>query len=389
MLKICDEDLEKLNESVSIIASKSNKNDYIDENTISNILSKSKRLSKLLDSILSKCLENKMISLNDYEAIDNLNTSDLVKSFIRMYISMYGYEIVMLDEKKESSSVYNDSDDDSYVDSLKQYFKDMERMPLLTVEQEKELFKEYSETHSVEIRNKIINGNLRLVVSVAKHYECPNLKLLDLIQEGNLGLMTAIERFDPNKGYKFSTYAVWWIRQAVSRSISEKSRMIRIPVHASEKLYKISRARGAYFQANEGSSPSYEELSDMTGLAVDDIKKYEKYVDDVSSLDTPVKQDDSHDQTTLGDFVVGDKFTDEEVEKVLLREAVKDLLSCLNEKERRVIEGRFGLGNCRQMTLEEIGKEFNVSRERIRQIETRALKKLKSPLRIKKIRDFC
>ena len=270
-------------------------------------------------------------------------------------------------------------------DPVKQYLREIGGYPLLSVDEEIEIAERIEKGDPIA-RKKLTESNLRLVVSIAKRYVGRGLSFLDLIQEGNLGLIKAVEKFDHRKGYKFSTYATWWIRQAITRAIADQSRTIRIPVHMSEvinKTYRISRQ----LTQQLGREPSESELAEAMDMPIDRVREILKISADPISLDTPIgEEDDSH----LGDFIK-DEMTrgpEEETAYRLLKEQIASLLDTLTEREKRVIELRFGLIDGKTHTLEEVGKEFEVTRERIRQIEAKAIRKLKHPSRAKLLKDY-
>lgn len=270
-------------------------------------------------------------------------------------------------------------------DPIREYLKEIGSIPLLTQEQEQDLAKRKSEGDA-EAGKKLVEANLRLVVSIAKRYTGRGMSFLDLVQEGNIGLMKAVEKFDYTKGYRLSTYATWWVKQSVTRALADQSRTIRLPVHMVEAVNRIRKAQRA-LAVKLGREPSNEEIGKEVGMSEKRVTELMQSSGDTVSLETPVGDEDG---SNLGDFVADDSnaSTEEKAESVFLREEIEQMLQGLNPREREVIILRFGLENGHPLTLEEVGKRFKVTRERIRQIETAALRKLRNPSRSKKIRDF-
>ena len=270
-------------------------------------------------------------------------------------------------------------------DPVKAYLKEIGRVPLLTAEQETELARA-AQAGDEDARRKLSEANLRLVVSVAKRYVGRGLPFLDLIQEGNLGLMKAAEKFEPERGFKFSTYATWWIRQAITRAIADQGRTIRIPVHLVESINRVKKAAGELLRKN-GREPTAEEIAVQLEMEPDRIRELLQLAQDPISLETPVgEEEDAH----LEDFIQDEEagVPVDEAGRQLLRRELLNVLKSLTPREERVITLRFGLEDGRARTLEELGKEFNVTRERVRQIEAKALRKLRHPSRAKRLRDY-
>lgn len=270
-------------------------------------------------------------------------------------------------------------------DPVKMYLKDIGKVPLLSAEEEIELAKRM-EAGDEMAKKKLAESNLRLVVSIAKRYVGRGMLFLDLIQEGNLGLLKAVEKFDYRKGYKFSTYATWWIRQAITRAIADQARTIRIPVHMVETINKVTRVSRDLLQ-KLGREPLPEEVGEVMGLPKERVQEIMKIAQEPVSLETPIgEEEDSH----LGDFIQDESIPTpvEATNQTLLHEQIDEVVSTLTEREQRVIKLRFGWDDGRPRTLEEVGKEFNVTRERIRQIEAKALRKLRHPNRSRKLKDF-
>ena len=273
----------------------------------------------------------------------------------------------------------------SIEDPVRMYLKEIGKVPLLSAEEEIELAKRM-ENGDQEAKKRLAEANLRLVVSIAKRYVGRGMLFLDLIQEGNLGLIKAVEKFDYRKGYKFSTYATWWIRQAITRAIADQARTIRIPVHMVETINKLIRVSRQLLQ-ELGREPTPEEISEEMGMPVDRVREILKISQEPVSLEAPIgEEEDSH----LGDFIQDDNVPvpAEAASFTLLREQLVEVLGTLTEREQKVLRLRFGLDDGRARTLEEVGKEFNVTRERIRQIEAKALRKLRHPSRSRKLKDY-
>ena len=286
---------------------------------------------------------------------------------------------------EEELANYDDLGEARLDDPVRMYLKEIGKIKLLTPEEELALAKRMSEG-DVEARKRMSEANLRLVVSIAKRYVGRGMQLLDLIQEGNLGLMKAVEKFDYTKGYKFSTYATWWIRQAITRAIADQARTIRIPVHMVETINRVLRTSHSMVQTL-GREPTTQEIADELHLDVQKVEEILKIAQEPVSLETPVgEEEDSH----LSDFIQDDEASQpsEEASYTLLREQLEEVLKTLTPREEEVLRMRFGLRDGKPHTLEEVGKEFDVTRERIRQIESKALRKLRHPSRSKKLRDF-
>ena len=270
-------------------------------------------------------------------------------------------------------------------DPVRMYLKEIGRIKLLTPEEEQEIAKKMAEGDE-DARKRMSEANLRLVVSIAKRYVGRGMQLLDLIQEGNLGLMKAVEKFDYTKGYKFSTYATWWIRQSITRAIADQARTIRIPVHMVETINRVLRTSHSMVQ-KLGREPTTKEIADELHIEESKVEEVLKIAQEPVSLETPIgEEEDSH----LGDFIQDDEASQpsEEASYTLLREQLEEVLSTLTPREEQVLRMRFGLTAGKPHPLEEVGKEFDVTRERIRQIESKALRKLRHPSRSKKLRDF-
>jgi len=270
-------------------------------------------------------------------------------------------------------------------DPVRQYLREIGRVPLLGAEDEVELAKRY-ENNEKRAKDKLTESNLRLVVSIAKKYIGRGLSLLDLIQEGNQGLIRAVEKYDWRKGFKFSTYATWWIRQAITRAIADQARTIRIPVHMVETINKLYRTSRRLMQ-ELGREPTAEEIGEQLDIDADRVREIFKIAQEVTSLEAPVGEDQ---ESFLGDFIPDETQPSpvDQTSKQLLKDHLDEVLATLSDREAKVLKLRFGLEGTKQMTLEEVGKVFGVTRERIRQIEAKALRKLKHPSRRKKLQDY-
>lgn len=402
MMKAKIEDLKKLEIAIMFACKEEGITKNITEKGIQKILEKSEELNKLLDKIVSMTTRDNAMSIEDYDSIDKLHTSTLVKEFIKTYIENSDIAVLADDVEIEDmdtiiSEVYGDEkssldneDELEYYDPIKMYLKEIGKIELLTDKEEIEYFKRLKNAKTKEekdkIRNEIANANLRLVVSIAKRYVGRGLLFSDLISEGNMGLIKGIEKFDLNRGYKLSTYATWWIRQGITRAIADQGRTIRVPVHMIEIINKVTRGRQRYIQEFDGVEPTPEELADYLDIPLIDVENALKYEQDASSLDKPIGEEEHGEQSTIGDFVADENMrTDLEGEKGLRREKIDEVMQELTDRERKVLTLRFGLDDGRARTLEEVGSEFNVTRERIRQIEAKALKKMRHPMRKKKL----
>ena len=310
------------------------------------------------------------------QGVDVLNTSE--EDADDNYIDDDGEEVELIDDTDILEGV-------SLEDPVRMYLKEIGNIPLLTAEEEVFLAQRI-EKGDEQARKQLIEANLRLVVSIAKRYVGRGMLFLDLIQEGNLGLIKAVEKFDYRKGYKFSTYATWWIRQAITRAIADQARTIRIPVHMVETINKLVRVSRQLLQ-ELGREPSPEEIAEEMKIPVERVREILKISQEPVSLETPIgEEEDSH----LGDFIQDDNVPvpADAAAFTLLKEQLEEVLSTLTEREKKVLTLRFGLEDGRARTLEEVGKEFNVTRERIRQIEAKALRKLRHPSRSRKLKDY-
>ncbi len=353
-------------------------------------------------SVIRSLIENGKANgkLTTSEINDALEQLDFdVEKVDKLYDTLESLNIDIVDdidlsdlEGKDFDSEH-DEDDESLLsvdginidDPVKVYLKEIGRVPLLTPEEEVELAERMAKGDPAA-RKRLSEANLRLVVSIAKRYVGRGMQFLDLIQEGNLGLIKAVEKFDHTKGFKFSTYATWWIRQAITRAIADQARTIRIPVHMVETINKVKKVSSQLLHKN-GHDPSAEEIAEELDMPIDKVREIMRVAQEPVSLETPIgEEEDSH----LGDFIEDSDAPApaDAASHTLLKEQLEDVLSTLTPREKKVLELRFGLEDGRNRTLEEVGKEFNVTRERIRQIEAKALRKLHHPSRSKRLKDF-
>ena len=292
-------------------------------------------------------------------------------------------ETTLMENDEELEKLANQVNVD---DPVKMFLKDIGKVPLLKPDEEIEIAKRMGEGDEEEAKHKLSEANLRLVVSIAKRYVGRGMLFLDLIQEGNFGLMKAVEKFDYTKGYRFSTYATWWIKQSITRAIADQARTIRIPVHMYETINKLSRVT-KQLVSTLGREPSTDEIAKEMGITEEKVREIQKISQDTISLDTPVGEEED---SNLGTFLQDENATNpsDSATILMLKEQLLEVLNTLTPREQKVIMLRYGIDDGHPRTLEEVGKEFNVTRERIRQIEAKALKKLKHPSRSKKLKDF-
>ena len=335
--------------------------------------------------------------LSSKEILDVLGDELDPEQIEKIYDALESNEIEIIEDTEDLSlddlNINENSDDDaepapdgvSIDDPVKIYLKEIGRVPLLSPDEEVDLAIRISQG-DVAAKKRLSEANLRLVVSIAKRYLGRGMQFLDLIQEGNLGLIKAVEKFDHTKGFKFSTYATWWIRQAITRAIADQARTIRIPVHMVETINKVKKVSSQLLHQN-GHEPSADDIAAELDMPVDKVREIMRVAQEPVSLETPIgEEEDSH----LGDFIPDDDAPapQDAASHTLLKEQLSDVLSTLTSREEKVLRLRFGLEDGRSRTLEEVGREFNVTRERIRQIEAKALRKLRHPSRSKKLKDF-
>ena len=366
------------------------------------------KLKKLVELGKGKHNALDVTEINNFFTGDDLSTEQMEQ--IYSYLENHGIDVIpVIDDNllAEDPLLLDDDDDERFMkdsdeddidldaidllegigteDPVRMYLKEIGTVPLLSADEEMELAKRKAEGDE-QAKERLIEANLRLVVSIAKRYTGRGMSFLDLVQEGNLGLIKGVEKFDYTKGYKLSTYATWWIRQSVTRALADQARTIRVPVHMVETINKMSKMQRK-LTLELGYEPSVAELAEALDMSEDKVMEIMQIAREPASLETPIGEEDD---SNLGDFVADNNIVTPEgnVESVMLREHIDALLGDLKERERQVIVLRFGLEDGHPRTLEEVGKEFNVTRERIRQIEAKALRKLRNPVRSKRIRDF-
>ena len=343
------------------------------------------KLNEILKKIIDDHQAKGSITTNSLcDIMEKYETTPNQMDYVYKSIAEAGIQII--DEDERDNELYEQALSDIGLDDpVKMYLKDIGRVPLLSADDEIELARKMQEGDE-EAKKKLSEANLRLVVSIAKRYVGRGMLFLDLIQEGNLGLMKAVEKFDYQKGFKFSTYATWWIRQAITRAIADQARTIRIPVHMVETINKLTRVSRILLQ-KYGREPTPAEIAKEMNVSEERVREIQKIAQDPVSLETPIgEEEDSH----LGDFIEDDRAVtpSDSVSSTMLKETLLSVLNSLTPREEKVLRLRYGVDDGRPRTLEEVGKEFNVTRERIRQIEAKALRKLRHPSRSKHLKDF-
>jgi len=354
------------------------------KNTIDVLIEKGKASGKLTTKEITDALEEldfDVEQLNNFYDSCEANNIDIIEDMAEDTDLKIGLDSNMTDDLEMALSTEGIAIDDP----VKIYLKEIGRVPLLTTEEEIELAQRMV-TGDSYAKKRLSEANLRLVVSIAKKYVGRGMQFLDLIQEGNLGLIKAVDKFDYTKGFKFSTYATWWIRQAITRAIADQARTIRIPVHMVETIAKVKKVSSQLLHEN-GHDPSPDEIAEKLNMPVDKVREIMRVAQDPVSLETPIGEEED---SRLGDFIPDDDAPApaEAASRSVLKEQLNDILSTLTDREAKVLRLRFGLDDGKQRTLEEVGLQFDVTRERIRQIEAKALRKLRHPSRSKKVKDF-
>ncbi|MCR5553628.1 MAG: RNA polymerase sigma factor RpoD [bacterium] len=348
------------------------------------MINKKDKLEQEINKVIEHAKVKGTITIEEVsERFAKLNTEEIDE--ILQKISEAGIELVettLMENDEELEKLANQVSVD---DPVKMYLKDIGKVPLLSAEEEIEIAKKMAEGDE-DAKHQLSEANLRLVVSIAKRYVGRGMLFLDLIQEGNFGLMKAVEKFDYTKGYRFSTYATWWIKQSITRAIADQARTIRIPVHMYETINKLSKVVKQLVQ-KLGREPQTDEIAKEMGISEEKVREIQKISQDTVSLDSPVGEEED---SNLGTFLQDENATNpsDSATILMLKEQLLDVLNTLTPREQKVIMLRYGIDDGHPRTLEEVGREFNVTRERIRQIEAKALKKLKHPSRSKKLKDF-
>lgn len=354
-------------------------------NPIKKLIEKGKVSGKLTAHEIDAAIIEMDFDIEDLDKLYETIESQNIEIIDDLGSEMLGKLSTDIDTPKASESAVAEPRNATLDDPVKVYLKEIGKVPLLTPEEEIELAIRIADDDEVA-KSRLAEANLRLVVSIAKRYVGRGMQFLDLIQEGNLGLIKAVDKFDYTKGFKFSTYATWWIRQAITRAIADQARTIRIPVHMVETINKVKKTNSQLLHEN-GRDPTAEEIAEKLEMSVDKVRDILRVAQEPVSLETPIgEEEDSH----LGDFIPDDdtQAPVDAASMLLLKEQLTDVLKTLTPREGKVLSLRFGLEDGHPRTLEEVGKEFDVTRERIRQIEAKALRKLRHPSRSKKLRDF-
>ena len=356
------------------------------QKVIQGLIEKGKAAGKLSTADIDSAIVEIDLEIDEldklYETLEQ-NNIEIIDDLGDAALDSLNFDI---DQQQKNNTAQADASKNAAMDDpVKVYLKEIGRIPLLTPEEEIELAIRIADGDE-EAKKKLAESNLRLVVSIAKRYVGRGMQFLDLIQEGNLGLIKAVDKFDYTKGFKFSTYATWWIRQAITRAIADQARTIRIPVHMVETINKVKKTNSQLLHKN-GRDPTPEEIAAEIDMPVEKVREILRVAQEPVSLETPIgEEEDSH----LGDFIPDDDALApaDAASQLLLKEQLSEVLTTLTEREAKVLSLRFGLEDGHPRTLEEVGKEFNVTRERIRQIEAKALRKLRHPSRSKKLKDF-
>lgn len=387
---IDSKDLKKIDDISKTIMSEYNNKYYNIDIIINNLINQNIQLKKLLKKIFSNYENTKILEKEDIEYLNSLKINYVSKKILNMYIKKLNYTVIEENVDLESLDSILKESGNNIRDCLGLYLSDIGEIPLLSPEEEKKLFIEYKNNNSKIAYKKLCESNLRLVVSIAKHYVGRGLDFLDLIQQGNMGLMKAVEKFDIDKNCKLSTYAIWWIKQYILRGIADKGRIVRLPVHVTESINKLKYLKMKYIQ-NNGNQPTIEYLSSQTELPTEMIVKCLKNENDVLSLDSMIAYSNGDSKNTLIDFIDNsEESVEEKGEKLALKEIMLDFVNKLgNDLERTIIIYRFGLDGNIPHTVNELSQKLGLTCELIIRLENNALRKLRRSDEITKIKDFC
>ena len=389
-MQISKKDINRLEEATKqLIELHGNK--YIEDQIIEKVIIESKLLKETLDNIFFIYSKDKILTTDDINFIDLMNINELAKRLIKKYMEIFEYVVIDKNIKiEEIDEIIKEIETKEKMDSsLTLYLKEIGRIPLLTQEEEIELFIKYKKENDISAYKKLCEANLRLVVSIAKKYVRRGLVFQDLIQEGNIGLIKGIEKFDLSKNCRLSTYATWWIKQSISRYILNKEKIIRIPVHLLETMKKVQKIKNEFMIKNNGKKPNINDLINITGYSEKLIERCLKYNKDAVSLDEIINNNLNNEEKLIDFIPDNDKSVEEYGDSIILKEMIKEsLLNIDNEIEEKILILRFGLDGKGEKTLDEVSQILNISREKIKRLEANALRNLRKPKISSKLKDF-
>ena len=389
-MQISKKDINRLEEATKqLIELHGNK--YIEDQIIEKVIIESKLLKETLDNIFFIYSKDKILTTDDINFIDLMNINELAKRLIKKYMEIFEYVVIDKNIKiEEIDEIIKEIETKEKMDSsLTLYLKEIGRIPLLTQEEEIELFIKYKKENDISAYKKLCEANLRLVVSIAKKYVRRGLVFQDLIQEGNIGLIKGIEKFDLSKNCRLSTYATWWIKQSISRYILNKEKIIRIPVHLLETMKKVQKIKNEFIIKNNGKKPNINDLINITGYSEKLIERCLKYNKDAVSLDEIINNNLNNEEKLIDFIPDNDKSVEEYGDSIILKEMIKEsLLNIDNEIEEKILILRFGLDGKGEKTLDEVSQILNISREKIKRLEANALRNLRKPKISSKLKDF-
>ena len=389
-MQISKKDINRLEEATKqLIELHGNK--YIEDQIIEKVIIESKLLKETLDNIFFIYSKDKILTTDDINFINLMNINELAKRLIKKYMEIFEYVVIDKNIKiEEIDEIIKEIETKEKMDSsLTLYLKEIGRIPLLTQEEEVNLFKKYKLENDISAYKKLCEANLRLVVSIAKKYVRRGLVFQDLIQEGNIGLIKGIEKFDLSKNCRLSTYATWWIKQSISRYILNKEKIIRIPVHLLETMKKVQKIKNEFIIKNNGKKPNINDLINITGYSEKLIERCLKYNKDAVSLDEIINNNLNNEEKLIDFIPDNDKSVEEYGDSIILKEMIKEsLLNIDNEIEEKILILRFGLDGKGEKTLDEVSQILNISREKIKRLEANALRNLRKPKISSKLKDF-